>query len=119
MPNTNTLDADSWYGELIGAIFSQRNALKYKEKSVLKIMGNDSISKTIGYRRPEAVSALKFPDNITSSVRITARSIKCHYHAGILQYDLKRSACRCITNLMMYGAYWFSEKTMQEMSYKS
>jgi hypothetical protein len=121
--DTNKLDADSWYDELMTRYFT-RNALKYKEKYVFKIWEMIKNRKLLNDEE-SASKALKSPDNILSQCeegggfRLNAITPRLH-QLQILPKNAQPAesparAVGCITNLMMYGAYWCSEKSVQDV----
>lgn len=123
---TNALDADSWYDQLIMRYFV-RNALKYKEKNVFalwEIIKNQKLLDIDEESALKALEALSIPNNILSQceeggdIRLRAITPRIH-QLQILPENAQpmeptTRAVGCITNLMMYGAYWFNEKAVQD-----
>lgn len=123
--NTNTLDADSWYDQLMVRYFL-RNALKYKEKNVFALweliknqklldIDEESASKTL-----EAWTKSIFSHCGEEGGDIRLRAITPRIHQlqilpeNTQQMEPVARAVGCVTNLMMYGAYWLSEKVVQD-----
>ncbi len=123
---TNTLDADSWYDQLMVRYFL-RNALKYKEKNVFalwELIKNQKLLDIDEESALKALEALSTPGNILSQcgegddIRLRAITPRIH-QLQILPENAQpmeptARAVGCVTNLMMYGAYWFSEKAVQD-----
>lgn len=123
---TNQPDADSWYDQLMVRYFL-RNALKYKEKNafaIWEIIKNQKLLDGDEESAFKALEALSAPNNILSqceegsSLRLRAITPRLH-QLQILPENTQSMepiarAVGCITNLMMYGAYWFSEKAVQD-----
>lgn len=122
---TNQPDPDNWYDQLMVRYFL-RNALKYKEKRMFalwEIIKNQKLLDMDEENAFNILEAMSAPGNILSqceegeSVRLRAITPRLHQLQILPENAKPEEAARavgCVTNLMMYGTYLFSEKAVQD-----